>query len=200
MLPHLEEMAPELTLTLRADDEDYDEDYDKDEDDDDDEDEEDESFSATGFGFGFGFGFGLATAFTPATPTASGAAGAASAGASTAGAAGAAARASERDAVRAAVRLWPSLLATVGSAKVLGLAETGRDTARAAPPTTPTVATVLAAQVAPRRGKPSGRRRTAPGARRRPGMVWRDTRVEDLPRGVRIPSTVTGTSGKVTFW
>ena len=89
---------------------------------------------------------------------------------------------------------------TAGSVKVLGLADTGRDTARAAPPTTPTVATVLAAQVAPRRGKPSGRRRTAPGARRRPGMVWRDTRVEDLPRGVRIPSTVTGTSGKVTFW
>ena len=80
--------------------------------------------------------------------------------------------------------------------KVVGLAEAGGGAARTAPPTTPTVATVLAAQVAPRREKPSGRRRTAPGARRRPGMVWRDTRVEDLPRGVRIPSTVTGTSGK----
>ena len=127
---------------------------------------------ATGFGLGLGLGFGLATALTPATPTCSGASGAASSGADDG-------RSGHEPGPRAAERgrppgrrCAPTAVVAAGVARVraAGLASTGRASATAAPPRTPTAATDLAAHVAPRREKPSGRRRTAPGARRRPGV------------------------------
>src|SRR6478736_2684072 len=112
-------------------------------------------------GLGFGFGLGLATAWTPETPTGSGANGAAPCGAETAGmaVAGAAERTELREAAKASARATELVAA--------GPATTGNVSATAAPPRTPTVAMVLSAHAALRRGRPSGRRRTAPGARRR---------------------------------
>src|SRR6478735_4108176 len=122
---------------------------------------------------GLGCGLGLATAWTPETPTGSGANGAAPCGAETAGmaVAGAAERTELREAAKASARATE--LVAAGPARVradAGPASTGSVSATAAPPRTPTVAMVLRAHAALRRGRPSGRRRTAPGARRRPGF------------------------------